>query len=266
MASVAAMELTVDGDLGRGPLTLAVDVGASKVKATVLDAEGRPATAARRRRVVYPCSPGDLVVLVRELADALPRADRVGLGFPGVLRGGRVLTATNLVTASGPGSPDDPTMVVAWDGVDLVGMVAEALGLEVRGANDADLVALAVAAGEGVELVVTLGSGFGSGLVVNGELAAHLELGSMLGPEGEDLDRWVGEAARKDLGDEAWEGRVVAALDLATAITTCDRLYVGGGNARRLSRRRLATELACPVEVVASGSGLLGASRLFAAG
>ena len=264
MASVSAMEILVDGDPGLLPLTLAVDVGASKVKATVLDARGRPVAPARKRRVTYPCAPHDLVSVITGLADRLPRANRVGLGFPGVVRGGRVLTATNLITAAGPGSGDDPAMVEAWRGAPLATMLAEETGLEVRSANDADLAALAVARGTGVELVVTLGSGFGSGLVEDGQLAAHLELGSMLGPEGADLDAWVGEAARKAVGDPTWCERAYEALALAALVTTCDRLYVGGGNARRLSRDQLKQRLACEVAVADSAAGMLGAAKLFA--
>lgn len=264
MASVAAMDLAVDGDPSCGPLTLAVDVGASKVKATVLDAQGRSVAPARRRKVVYPCSPADLVALVEALAERLPEAGRVGLGFPGVVRAGLVLTATNLVSSSGPGSEDDPAMVAAWHEAPLEAMVADALGVQVRSANDADVAALAVARGSGVELAVTLGSGFGSGLVVDGKLAPHLELGSMPGPEGTDLDRWVGEAARKAVGNEAWCERAYRALEAVAKVTSCDQLYVGGGNARRLGRDRLAELTACEVEVVASAAGMLGAVKLFA--
>lgn len=263
MASVAGVDLEVNGDPGLGPLTLAVDVGASKVKATVLDGLGRPVAEPRRRRVTYPCGPTELVELVVTVAERLPRADRVGLGFPGVVRAGRVVTATNLVSAEGPGSPDDPAMVEAWREAPLAAMVADALGLEVRSANDADVAALAVVRGEGVELAVTLGSGFGSGLVVDGQLAPHLELGSMPGPEGEDLDRWVGEAARKAVGSEPWCERAYVALEAVVAVTACDRLYVGGGNAHRLSRDVLAERMPCEVAVVVSAAGMLGAVRLF---
>src|SRR3970282_327761 len=89
--------------------------------------------------------------------------DRVSVGFPGVVRQGRVLTAPHLDNKG-------------WKGFDLAGALSRALAKPVRVANDADVQGLAVIAGKGVEVVVTLGTGFGTGLYLDRRLAPPLEL------------------------------------------------------------------------------------------
>jgi len=80
-----------------------------------------------------------------------------------VRAGGRILTAPNL----GNG---------AWKGFDLDTALTKALGKPVRIANDADVQGLAVIAGKGLEMIITLGTGVGTGLYLDGRLAPHLEL------------------------------------------------------------------------------------------
>jgi len=86
------------------PTTLAIDIGGTGLKASVLDADGSKIVGRARTKTPYPCPPR---VLIRELDkltyDLLPW-DRVSVGFPGFVRAGRVLTAPNLSTKAGPGT------------------------------------------------------------------------------------------------------------------------------------------------------------------
>jgi polyphosphate glucokinase len=133
-----------------GPRTLTIDVGGSGLKAAVLDARG--AMLVERVRVPTPVGrpPALVIEALARLVAPLPAYDRISVGFPGVVRDGKVLTAPNLGHR-------------AWASFDLARALRRRLGKPTRIANDADLQGLAVVKGRGVELVVTLGTGFGTG-------------------------------------------------------------------------------------------------------
>src|SRR5439155_15374288 len=105
-----------------------------------------------------------------ELAKAHGSFDRVSVGFPGVVRRGITLNAPNL---NGK-----------WGGFHLADALTKKLGVRVRAANDADVQGYGVISGEGVELVITLGTGFGSGLFVDGKLVSNLDIDNHLLKDG----------------------------------------------------------------------------------
>jgi polyphosphate glucokinase len=167
-----------------------------------------------------------------------------------VIEGGRVRSADNL------GEPS------SWLGLDLGGLLLEALGGEVRVANDADLAALGCAEGRGVELCVTLGSGVGTGLVVDGVLQHHLELSALPLAGSASLDAHVGEAARKLLEPSTWNARCVVVLELLDRVVRPDRLFLAGGNARRVRRSSLG-QLQDRLWVTSEPVGILGGEHLY---
>lgn len=224
---------------------LAIDIGGSGLKATVLDAAG--AALCDRVRIDTPVgSPPDAIVaLLVELVRELPPYDRVAVGFPGMVRDGVVRTAPNL-------GHD------AWHGFALAAALEQALDRPVRVANDADVHGFAVVRGRGVEMVITLGTGFGTALYENGRLCPHLEVSQQPFRKGETYDQQLGNAARKRIGNAKWQRRVLRAIDNLRKLTHFDRLYVGGGNARRLD-----AELPADVELVDNSAGLVGGSGLW---
>ena len=247
------------------PFTLAIDIGGTGLKASVLDATG--AMVAKRVKIPtrYPMPPtgdGGMVPTLQRLVDPLPEADRASAGFPGMVRGGRVLSAPHFVTKDGPGSSVDPDLVRAWSHFDLAGALAEALGKPTRVANDADVQGLAVVEGRGLELVVTLGTGFGTAVFLDGHLLPHLELAHQPFRKGQTYNEQLGEATRKDVGDSRWNGRVRKALVQLDGLLFFDRVYLGGGNARRVSRDDLG-ELLERTTVVDNSAGILGGIKLW---
>jgi polyphosphate glucokinase len=141
-----------------GPTTLAIDIGASGLRASVLDATGAIVVERVRVKATYPCPPEALVAALARLVAPLPAFDRVAVGFPGMVRSGRILSASNFATVSGPGSKSSSELSVAWERFDLGGALEAALARPTRVVNDADMQGSAVVAGPGLELVVTLGS------------------------------------------------------------------------------------------------------------
>jgi polyphosphate glucokinase len=220
-------------------------VGGSGLKASVIDDGGRLLT--ERARVDTPVGrpPKEIIRALVRLVAPLGPYDRVSVGFPGVVRQGRIVTAPNLDHEG-------------WSDFDLAGALARALGKPVRVANDADVQGLAVIGGKGVEMVITLGTGFGTGLYLDGRLAPHLELSHHPFRKGETYEEQLGNAARKRIGNRKWNRRVKRAIRNLRSLTNFDRLYIGGGNARKID-----FALDPDVTVVDNNAGLRGGAVLW---
>lgn len=263
-----------DGGAGTGavpaasadrPHTLAIDIGGTGLKASVLNAAGAMLADRVRIPTTYPMPPtGDdgMISRLEKVVAPLPPADRVSVGFPGMVRGGVVLSAPHFVTRAGPGSEVDPALVAAWHRFDLASALQVATGRPTRVANDADVQGLAVVTGAGLELVLTLGTGFGTALFMNGALMPHLEIAHQPFRKGQTYNDQLGERTRKDIGDDRWSRRVGKAITNLDGLFFFDHLFVGGGNARRVRPDLLAT-LGDRVTVVDNTAGILGGIKLW---
>jgi len=240
--------------------TLAFDVGGSGLKATVLDDDGTMRADRVRVATEYPMPPDKLVDALCGLAAQLPNADRAAVGFPGMVRDGRVLTAPNLVTAHGPGTKVKQELVEQWSGFALAERLAQRLGIPVRVANDADVQGSAVVAGEGLELVVTLGTGFGTALFENGQLLPHMEFAHHPFVHDMTYEEYVGDIARKEIGAQRWSKRVKKVIDALDALLLFDRVYIGGGNASKLVAD---VDLGPKAVIVDNKAGLVGGVKLW---
>ena len=156
----------------------------------------------------YPLSPDRLVGTLKQMVEGLPSFDRVSVGFPGMVREGKVLTAPHFVSPLGPGGKPTPELLRAWTGFDLQSVLATTFGKPTRVANDADMQGAAVIQGVGLELVVTLGTGVGTGLFWHGQLAPHLELAHHSFRRDQTYNEQLGAAARKRVGSKKWNHRV----------------------------------------------------------
>ena len=241
------------------PFTLAVDIGGTGLKASVLDATGAMVADRVKIPTPYPLPPDKLVASLSRLVAPLPAAERASVGFPGMVRDGRVLSAPHFSTVSGPGSAVDRHLERQWHRFDLAEALTAEFGIPTKVANDADIQGAAVVRGVGLELVITLGTGFGTGIFYNGELLPHLEIAHQPFRKGEEYDEQLGEATRKAIGEERWNKRVMKAIANMRALTAFDHLYIGGGNSRRVLRNHLPDD----VTVVDNTAGILGGIRLW---
>ncbi len=227
-----------------GPKTLAIDIGGSGIKAMVLDRAGRPLSERARLETPRPATPDAVLETIGRLVAPMGAFHRVSVGFPGVVRQGVVHTAPNLDSG--------------WTRFALEAGLRAVLHHPVRVANDADVQGFGVVTGVGVELVVTLGTGLGSALFLDGCLVPNLELGHHPCRRGQTYEERLGAAALARVGRTRWNRRVRRALALLERTFNVDILYVGGGNAKRLEG-----ELPSFVRVVSNDAGLLGGIALW---
>jgi len=227
----------------QGPLTLAVDIGGTGMKAEKLDRSGRAITGRIRINTPNHANPQAVVRVVRKLARAQTPFDRVSVGFPGVLKDGVVYDAPNL----GKG----------WNKFNLLKTLEHKLGKPVRVANDADVQGLGAVSGRGVELVITLGTGFGSVIFVDGH-RIHMELGHAPFHRGKTYEDELGMKALTRKGKRKWNRMLREAIDELSSTFNYDQLYIGGGNARHIDFK-----LPGNVHMVSNEEGLLGGIRLW---
>lgn len=241
-----------------GPRTLAVDVGGSGLKATVLDPVGEMLTERERRETPYPCTPPVLLDELTALAATQPAYDRVSVGFPGAIRRGRVREVPAF-SRRGPGLPPDPELVAQWQGFELEAALGERFGAPVRVANDADVQGCAVISGAGMELVITLGTGVGCAVFFDGALLPHMELSHGRFGEGLSIEVACGDNQRQEVGKAVWRERVLDALRALEAMVLPDHVYIGGGNAKKLDPDTIGPNRT----IVPNVSGLLGGIALW---
>lgn len=242
------------------PHTLAVDCGGSGIKASVLDMAGTLHVPPVRVATPYPLPPDRLVATVAAIARDLPPAGRGTVGMPGMIRHGVVVATPHYVTRAGPRTRIDPALVAAWSGTDIAAALGEGLGYPVLVLNDAEVHGAGVVSGTGVELVLTLGTGLGSALFDGGILAPHLEMSHAPIRRGVTYDAYLGEHERRRLGDGAWSRRVRRAVEGLRPVVRWDRLYLGGGNSRRITPMALAA-MGDDVVVVPNSAGIVGGVR-----
>jgi polyphosphate glucokinase len=259
MSADETMPAMADPATAAHPFTLAIDIGGTGLKASVLSASGEMVAERVKIATPYPLPPDLMVKTLGELVRPLPAFDRASAGFPGMVRGGIVLSAPHFITATGPGSEVVPELETAWSRFDMAGALAGALGKPTKVANDADVQAAAVVQGRGLELCVTLGTGFGTGMFYNGQLLPHLEISHQQFRKNETFDEQLGEAARKAVGNQKWRQRVALAIERMRALMYFDHLYIGGGNSRRIDPDSVDAD----VTIVSNTAGILGGLKLW---
>ncbi|GGG47189.1 polyphosphate glucokinase [Kocuria dechangensis] len=220
-------------DGGRGePLCAGLDIGGTAIKYALVDpVRGTTVGPVRRVPTPSPATPAAVVAALRGVLEELEDETRspltgVGVGVPGIVDHGVVRSAAHL---------DD-----SWLGVDARRLLAEGLDREVAVLNDADAAGLAemrfgAACGvDGTVLLITLGTGIGSALLLNGVLVPNTELGHVWF-EGRDVDGWAGASARiaENLDWPTYTDRVQRYLSHLEGLVSPDLIVLGGGISER---------------------------------
>jgi polyphosphate glucokinase len=229
---------------GKEMITLALDVGGTGVKGCLLNEAGRPITPRERFETPDPATPDAVIEVLDNLARNLGAFDRASVGFPGVVKKGATLTAHNLHSN--------------WIGFDLQRVLARRWRKPVRVANDAAVQGLAAVEGKGLELVITLGTGFGSSLFIDGRLVPGLELAHHPWLKSKTYEEYFGRKGLKKLGRKRWNKQLEKAIAQLEFLFNYDHLYIGGGNATKID-----FELPKGATRVPNEDGLLGGAALW---
>ncbi len=201
---------------------LAIDIGGSHVKATLLDSEGKMTSEYKKLPTPDPATPDSVLDSIQKLADVFSGYTHISAGFPGYVRNGIVFTAPNLGTD-------------AWRNTNLAAQLTAKLGKPAKVVNDADMQGLGIVSGKGLEMVITLGTGFGTALLNNGQLLPHLEIGQHPVTKSKTYDLYVGEKAMEEVGKQKWNDRVQKVIGFIKTLVNYDQLYISGGNASKLT-------------------------------
>jgi polyphosphate glucokinase len=228
------------------PVTLVFDIGGTGVKCMLLDSRGKPLTERLRVETPQPATPENLLLVMDDLAQKCKDKgfDRVSVGFPGVVKRGATLTAHNL----------NPS----WVGFELEKVLARKWRRPVRVMNDAAIQGFGAIHGRGVELVITLGTGFGSSLYTNGRLTPGLELAHHPWRKGKTYEEFLGKKGLAKAGRKRWNKLIEKAIAQLESTFNYDHLYIGGGNAVKI-------DFSLPKNVtrVPNDDGLLGGVALW---
>jgi polyphosphate glucokinase len=228
-----------------GPQTLAIDIGGTGLKASVLDETGKMVEEHVRVPTPYPLTPDLLVDTLVKLTAPLTAYDRVSIGFPGVVRDGRILTAPHFKGK-------------AWRDYPLADTLADRFGKPARLLNDAEVQGLAIVKKRGLEVVLTLGTGVGTAVFTNGALTPHLELAHHPIRKDKTYNDYLGNVARRAIGRKKWNKRVLKTIEVVYALLHYDVLYLGGGNAARID-----VTLPDNVHVASNDAGITGGIHLW---
>ena len=219
---------------------LAIDIGGTGLKAAVIGPDGKFLTEHERIKTPSHCTPKKMLKALATLLKPFQDFDRVSIGFPGYVRHGIVFTAPHLGTK-------------AWAGFKFAAAMEKKLGRPVKLVNDADVQGLAAIKGKGLELVCTLGTGFGTAWFRDGELMPHMDLAHMAVHPKHDFDDYLGDATQKQIGKRSWNRRVKKTVIMLGKVFFYDHLYFGGGNSRHVK-----IELPKNVSIVSNDAGMEG--------
>lgn len=236
---------------------LGIDVGGSGIKAALVDTESGELLSDRERiDTPQPATPEAVSKVIRKLTRHFDSEGTVGCCFPSVIVNGMAKTAGNI----------DPS----WRRTNVIQLFGEATGREFAVLNDADAAGVAemrLGAGrelDGLVIMITIGTGLGSGVFLNGTLVPNIELGFMPGKDGKPIERYAGNRARKreELGWTEWGDRFDYFLKKVARVMAPDHFILGGGASKHFDEYSDRIDVDVPVHIARfrNNAGVIGAA------
>jgi polyphosphate glucokinase len=235
---------------------LGIDIGGSGIKGAPVDTT-RGVLKAERHRIAtpQPSTPEAVIEVVNELVEYFEWKGPVGCTFPAIIKHGVTLSAANV---------DD-----AWIGYEAERKLQKRTGCPLLLINDADAAGIAemrFGAGRnhpGVVFILTLGTGIGSAIFVNGELLPNSELGH-LEVNGKEAEKWAADSVRrkKDLKWKEWAGRIDVYLNRLAFLFSPDLFIIGGGVSAKFEKFQpyLTTQVPTVPAQLLNDAGIVGAA------
>lgn len=238
---------------------LGIDIGGTGIKGAPVDTvTGQLLTERFRIETPQPATPKAVIETVAKIATQFNWTGRMGCGFPAVIKNGVAMTAANI---------DQD-----WIGKNTIALIHQAIEVEhVVVGNDADVAGLAemrFGAGkgqDGVVLMVTLGTGIGSGLYFKGQLIPNTEFGH-IELRGKNAEQYAAESAREreDLNWKEWAERVDKYLDRMVRLLWPDLIIIGGGVSKKADKflPHLTSKVPILPATLKNDAGIIGAALL----
>jgi len=235
---------------------LGIDIGGSGIKGAPVNTETGQLLAERLRfPTPQPATPQAVANVVKELVNTFKWNGNVGCGFPAVVRDGVVRTAANIDSK--------------WIGTPINKLFADKTSLKFNVLNDADAAGLAeiqFGAGrdrKGVVMIVTVGTGIGSAIFIDGKLVPNTELGHIY-LEDREAEEYASDATRKieNLSWPKWAKRFNKYLQHLEMLFWPDLIIIGGGVSKKQDKFLKYIELNCEVTEarLLNHAGIIGAA------
>lgn len=237
---------------------LGIDIGGTGIKGAIVDTTtGEMVSERFRLDTPQPSNPEAVAKTVKHLNDHFNWKGPIGCAFPTVVINGKAVHSSNL---------DD-----SWVGQQIDTLLSGCCNNQsVSVINDADAAALAemkFGAGKdklGLVVVITIGTGLGSGVFYNGQLIPNFEFGRLYGRDGEWIEQYAAASAKKreDLSFKKYGKRFNFFLNHIIRICSPDHIIIGGGLSKKIHKFEKHIKISVPYSVSAklNNSGIIGAA------
>lgn len=236
---------------------LGIDIGGTGIKGSIVNAEtGKLITQRHRIPTPQPATPEAVANTIQELINHFNWNGLVGCGFPTPLQHGRCLSGGNLHKD--------------WKGTNVNELFNNKTGNNYSVVNDADAAGLAeisFGAGKnikGVVVMITLGTGIGSAIFLDGKLLPNTEFGHVLYKNGEIFEKYAADSARKrdDLSRKQWGDRLHEYFEHINLLLSPDLFIIGGGASKKLDKFEDRINIDTPIVAAQSENeaGIIGAA------
>jgi polyphosphate glucokinase len=238
---------------------LGIDIGGTGIKGAIVNVDTGELVS-ERHRIPTPkgARPEAVSNTIKELIDHFRWKGKVGCGFPAIVSNGKARSASNIDKS--------------WIGVQVDDLFQEKTGLKFSIANDADAAGMAeITFGEGkhlkgVVLLITIGTGVGSGLFTDGRLVPNTELGLVPYKDYKRFELFVADSARKRdaLSFSKWGKRFDKFLQFIEQTFSPDLIILGGGISKKMKKfqDRITVETKVVPAKFENNAGIVGAALL----
>ncbi len=236
---------------------LGIDIGGTGIKGALVDSvTGEMLT--KRFRIPTPPSrkPQEMAEVIKQIIKHFDYKGPVGCGFPATIKKGKVTSQGNLHKK--------------WLGVNVEELFSSVTGLPCTVINDADAAGYAtmnygIGKGEkGFVMMITIGTGLGSGAFLDGKLIPNFELGHIPYKKYSKIESWAAASIKEkeNLSYQKWGKRFNKFLALVELIVSPDLIILGGGASKDFDEFKDCIKISTPVIAakLRNHAGIIGAA------
>ena len=236
---------------------LGIDIGGSGIKAAIVDViKGEFTTERLRIPTPQPAKPENISEVINQIVNSFNWQGPIGVSFPTIIKNGKAMHYGNLDKS--------------WKGTKIDKLFEKQTNNKYYVVNDADAAAMAVMkygtgqGRKGLVIVITIGTGIGSGVFFNGELLQNFELGRIYGRKGDIMESFASDAARKRkaYSYKDWAKRFNFFLKHVEDTMHPEIFIIGGGISKKLDRFEKYLDVETPVIAaeLKNDAGIIGAA------